>query len=74
MANLFKVGDVVICQKLGGHDGTKKISPEFHGVVTAVLSGGTKYNVMMKSAALGHTFKVHFGENPIVDEHFMKLA
>lgn len=48
MANLYNVGDDVICQKLGGQTGSKPKSPPFPGKVEQVLPGGEEYVVRLK--------------------------
>lgn len=73
MANLFKVGDSVVCQKKGGRSGTKNVSPPFPGTVAEVLTGGTRYRVEMKPVGVVHSYKTHF-KGGIVDEQFMTLA
>ena len=71
MANLFSVGDNVLCQKTGGQTGNKKLSPEFPGKVIEVLSGGTKYRVMMKNVNRAHTpLAAHF-KGGIVEEQYI---
>ena len=47
MANLYNVGDSVVCQKKGGQTGTKPLTPSFEGKVVEVLPGGTEYRVSM---------------------------
>ena len=69
MANLFSVNDQVICQKKGGQTGTKATSPEFPGVVTEVLPGGTEYRVRMKGVGMAHVTKRHFPGDVVKEEH-----
>ena len=70
MANLFSVGDPVICQKTGGQSGNKKCSPAVPGKVLEVLSGGTEYRVHLK---WGDATRRHFPNN-IVKEQYMTGA
>lgn len=77
MANLYNVGDSVLCQKLGGQSGTKAISPEYSGVVKEVLPGGEKYVVLLKKGpapqAIMQAPRAHFQGN-VVKESEMQSA
>lgn len=66
MANLFNVGNAVICQKKGGQTGSKTTSPEFRGVVREVLSGGTEYRVKMQ---YGDAALFHFKDGVVKEEY-----
>ena len=74
MANLFSVGDQVVCQKLGGQTGSKPLSPAFPGRVAEVKPGGTEYLVVMKNVNRAHTpLAAHF-KGSIVKEEFITAA
>lgn len=74
MANMFNVGDSVVCQKKGGQSGTKALTPAFPGQVLEVLPGGEKYRVKLGfPGGLTHTAYAHF-KNGIVEEASMTSA
>jgi hypothetical protein len=74
MANLYNVGDNVVCQKKGGQTGTKAITPAFDGVVAEVLAGGEQYRVTMAFIpGRAHTHRAHF-KGGIVNEVDMTAA
>ena len=73
MANLFSVGDSVVCQKLGGQSGNKPLSPAFPGTVLEVKPGGNEYVVGMRRTNRAHTPMVVF-RNGVVEEQYMTAA